>query len=427
MRGRKKEDDEMSKLEVLLHDLCPDGVEYKAIKEIAKDIYRGSGIKRTDVTDLGIPCVRYGEIYTTYGIWFEKCVSHTIEENIPNPKYFEYGDILFAITGESVEEIAKSCAYIGHEKCLAGGDIVVLKHDQDPKYLSYALSTSEAQVQKSKGKIKSKVVHSSVPAIQEIVIPIPPLEVQHEIVRILDNFTECTAEFTATLTAELTARNKQYEYYSRTLFPSVKESDFDWVELGKIATVTKLAGFEFTKYVTYSDKGKIIALRGLNVKNGQLDLDDVKYIDNSELVMLNRSKLHIDDMLFTYVGTVGQVALIDKEEKYYLAPNVALIRINNAEFLPKYMMYYFLSSTFKNEQILKQLQSSSMKNIPMEKIRKFKLPKVSIEEQKEVINILDYFHMLYNDITQSLSDEIETRQKQYEYYRDKLLTFRGAT
>ncbi|MDQ9884929.1 restriction endonuclease subunit S, partial [Acinetobacter baumannii] len=83
--------------------------------------------------------------------------------------------------GESVEDIAKSCAYVGHDKCLAGGDIVVLKHNQDPKYLSYALSTTEAKMQKSKGKVKSKVVHSNVLAIKEIMIPVPPLEVQHEI------------------------------------------------------------------------------------------------------------------------------------------------------------------------------------------------------------------------------------------------------
>ena len=82
-----------------------------------------------------------------------------------------------------IQDIAKSCAYVGHEKCLAGGDIVVLKHKQNPKYLSYALATTDAQRQKSSGKVKSKVVHSSVPAIKDIVIPIPPLPVQSEIVK----------------------------------------------------------------------------------------------------------------------------------------------------------------------------------------------------------------------------------------------------
>lgn len=195
----------MSKLDELIKQYCPNGVEYKTLGEIAKNIYRGSGIKRTDVTKDGIPCVRYGEIYTTYGIWFDNCVSHTRLDKIVSPKYFEHGDILFAITGENVDDIAKSIAYVGHDKCLAGGDIVVLKHNENPKYLSYALATTSAQKQKSAGKVKSKVVHSSVPAISAISIPVPPLPVQEEIVRILDSFTE--------LQAELQARKKQYEYY----------------------------------------------------------------------------------------------------------------------------------------------------------------------------------------------------------------------
>ena len=98
----------MSRLAELIQELCPNCVEYKTIKDIATDIYRGSGIKRDQITSEGIPCVRYGEIYTTYGVWFEECVSHTSLEYVSSPKYFEYGDILFAITGESVEDIAKS-------------------------------------------------------------------------------------------------------------------------------------------------------------------------------------------------------------------------------------------------------------------------------------------------------------------------------
>ena len=203
----------MSKLEKLIKELCPDGVEYKTLGEIATAIFRGSGITRDQVTDIGTPCVRYGEIYTTYGVWFDTCKSYTDISKISSPKYFEYGDILFAITGESVEDIAKSTAYVGNEKCLAGGDIVVLKHNQNPKYLAYALSTMEAQQQKSKGKVKSKVVHSSVPSIQSIKIPVPPLPVQEEIVRILDTFTE------------LTKRHRQYEYYRDALLTFDKLND----------------------------------------------------------------------------------------------------------------------------------------------------------------------------------------------------------
>ena len=181
--------------------------------EIATEMYRGSGIKRDQVTEEGIPCVRYGEIYTSYDISFTECISHTSEDVVPNPKFFEHGDIIFTITGESVEEIAKSIAYLGYEKCMAGGDTVVMKHNQEPRYISYALSTSNAQAQKSKGKVKSKVVHSSVPALREITIPLPDMATQTKIADLLDHFHKLCTDITEGLPAEIEARQKQYEYY----------------------------------------------------------------------------------------------------------------------------------------------------------------------------------------------------------------------
>ncbi len=192
-------------------------VEYKTIGEIATDIYRGAGIKRDEVTEEGTPCVRYGEIYTRYNVTFDECFSHTNPDFVPNKKYFEHGDILFAITGESVEEIAKSCAYLGNDKCLAGGDIVVLKHEQNPKYLAYALSTTNAQLQKSKGRVKSKVVHSNVPAISSIVVPIPPLEEQERIANLIEKFDLLCNDIANGLPAEIEARKQQYEYYRDVL------------------------------------------------------------------------------------------------------------------------------------------------------------------------------------------------------------------
>lgn len=205
-------------IESMIKELCPEGVEYKTIGEIATDIYRGSGIKRNEVISDGIPCVRYGEIYTTYGVWFDQCVSHTSLEYVSSPKYFEYGDILFAITGESIEDIAKSTAYIGTEKCLAGGDIVVLKHDQNPKYLSYVLSTTNLRKQKSAGKVKSKVVHSSVPSIKNLIVPLPPMDVQDRIADLLDNLQFTTEKIKNELITEADLRQKQYEYYRDKLF-----------------------------------------------------------------------------------------------------------------------------------------------------------------------------------------------------------------
>ena len=194
--------------------------------KLATDMYRGAGIKRDEVSGEGTPCIRYGEIYTTYNVWFDECVSKTMMGS----KTFEHGDILFAITGESVEEIAKSCAYVGNEKCFAGGDIVVMKHAQNPKYMAYALSTTMSQKQKSKGRIKSKVVHSNIPAIKKIKIPIPfpkdtakSLAEQQRIVDILDRFDRLRNDISERLPAEIEARQKQYEYYRDKLLTFKKK------------------------------------------------------------------------------------------------------------------------------------------------------------------------------------------------------------
>ena len=190
-----------------------DDVPMVKLENIATEIYRGAGIKRDEVTPDGIPCVRYGEIYTSYDISFTECISHTQESVVSTPKYFGHGDIIFTITGESVDEIAKSIAYLGNEKCMAGGDTVVMKHNQEPRYISYALSTTAAQAQKSKGKVKSKVVHSSVPALKEIVIPLPEITVQKRIADLLDSFHYLCNDISSGIPAEIEARQKQYEYY----------------------------------------------------------------------------------------------------------------------------------------------------------------------------------------------------------------------
>lgn len=186
-----------------------------------------------------------------------------------------------------------------------------------------------------------------------------------------------------------------------------------------------MAGFEFTKYVKYSDIGEIIALRGLNVK-GTLDLANVKYIDGSNFEKLSRSKLYFNDLLFTYVGTVGNVALVDLNDKYYLAPNVCRIRFTDNNINPKYILYYFQTENFRQSQINRYLGESSMKNLTMENIRKFKIPVPPLEEQERIVSILDKFDTLTNSISEGLPKEIELREKQYAYYRDMLLTFPGS-
>lgn len=171
----------------LTEEMSPkEGWEERTLGEMATDMYRGSGIKRDQITKEGTPCVRYGEIYTTYNVSFDKCVSHTNEAFISSRKYFEQGDLLFAITGESVEDIGKTIAYLGKDKCLLGGDIICMKHNQNAKYLSYALSTPDAIRQKGIGKTKLKVVHTNAPALKAIKVPVPSLEEQDQIASRLD-------------------------------------------------------------------------------------------------------------------------------------------------------------------------------------------------------------------------------------------------
>ena len=188
-------------------------VRWMKLKDVATQWYRGAGIKREEVSEDGMPCIRYGEIHTTYNIWFDDCISHTDESKQVSRKYAEKGDILFAITSEDIPFVGNSVAYLGDERILVGGDIVVMKHNQDPKYMAYALSTSDAIKQKGKGKVKSKVVHTNVPSLQEIVIPIPSMTEQKRIASILDRFDTLTNDLTSGLPAEIEKRRQQYEYY----------------------------------------------------------------------------------------------------------------------------------------------------------------------------------------------------------------------
>ncbi|MFR9301911.1 MAG: restriction endonuclease subunit S [Fenollaria massiliensis] len=288
--------------------------------------------------------------------------------------------------------------------------------------------------------------------INNINITLPPIEIQEKIVEILDKFQALTQDVSGLLPDEIEKREKQYEYYREKLLTfdtkctsgggyhllskdyislltqagalvGVKVFELEERSLGEIAKVTKLAGYEFTKYVNYKEDGNIIALRGLNVKKGKIVLNDVKYIDGSDLSKLTRSKLMKDDILFTYVGTIGEVGLVNLNDKYYLAPNVAMIRITENDIISKYLIYLFQTNSFKHKQINKWLEASSMKNLTMENIRKFKILIPPKPIQEYIVSILDKFEALSQSTTEGLRREIELREKQYEYYREKLLTF----
>ena len=415
----------MNRLDELIRKLCPDGVPYRTLGEMGT-FYNGlSGKTKEDFREGNATFITYMNVYSNMELKTDVTEKVRIGEN-EKQNIVQYGDIIFTGSSETLDECGMSSVVTAKTdaKLYLNSFCFGYRFNESscfiPAFTKHLFRSNELRRQIIRTASGVTRFNVSKKKMENVKLPVPPLEVQREIVRVLDNFTFLTAE----LTAELTARRKQYEYYRNRLFIFDDETENKILELGSMAKVTKLAGFEFTNYVKYSNEGKVIALRGLNVKDGRLVLNDVKYIDKSDFSKLKRSKLRIDDMLFTYVGTVGQVALIDKNDKYYLAPNVALIRIENKNIIPKFLMYYFQTTIFKEKEINRLQQSSSMKNIPMEKIRRFKVPVPSLETQKRVITFLDNFDAVCNDISIGLPAEIAARQKQYEYYRDKLLTFK---
>lgn len=284
---------------------------------------------------------------------------------------------------------------------MAGGDIVVLKHNQNPKYLAYALSTTKAQQQKSSGRVKSKVVHSSIPAIQAIRIPVPPLPVQSEIVRILDNFAELTAKLTAELTAELTARKGQYEYYRDDLMK-----------------------FEESIYATLSEIADIGT--GSSNTNEELEVGDYPFFVRSQEVRRKNTFEYDETAIITSGDGVGVGKIFHfVDGKYALHQRAYRIHITDERMLPKFCFYY-MKSTFL-PYIEKTSFRSSVTSIRRPMLNDFPVPIPPLGEQERIVEILDRFDALCNEITIGLPAEIEARRKQYEYYRDKLLTFKEVT
>ena len=413
------------------------------------------------MTEDGIPCVRYGEIYTTYDTWFDTCVSHTKLEYVPNPKYFEYGDILFAITGESVEDIAKSVAYVGHEKCLAGGDIVVLKHKQNPRYLAHVLATKAARDQKSKGKVKSKVVHSNVPSIEQITIPLPSLEVQARYAEVLDNFETICNNLKIGLPAEIEARQKQYEYYrdalltfaetgvtifraeqsraeqsraeqSRAEQSRAEQSTYSAliklcqyvfgyavVKLGDVATITRGGNFQKKDFVPFGKPcihyGQMYTHFGVFADKTLTFVEDTVFEKSrkaqpNDIVMAVTSE-NVEDVCSCTawlgeepIAVSGHTAIIHHEE--------------NAKFLS----YYFSSSHFALQK-RKIAHGTKVIEVTPNHLADITISLPSLAEQERIVGILDRFDALCNDLTSGLPAEIEARKKQYEHYRDVLLTF----
>ena len=184
-----------------------------------------------------------------------------------------------------------------------------------------------------------------------------------------------------------TIRNPQTHTFVEKKGLMVPE-EWEVEEIGSNGSVTKLAGFEYTKYFDYNVTGEIIAIRGLNLKNGKLDLKEIQTIPEQVSKSLLRSKLYVNDIVISYVGTVGEIAVIDENDKYHLAPNVAKISFANTNYCAHFIKAFLMSEEGK-KAIKFETNSTTQPALSMGNIRKINIPKPMINEQVKIVSILE--------------------------------------
>jgi type I restriction enzyme S subunit len=242
-------------------------------------------------------------------------------------------------------------------------------------------------------------------------IPLPHIEIQREIVRILDKFTELTAE----LTAELTDRKKQYEYYNDML---LSFGDCKYYALEELCDIVDYRG----KTPKKTSEG-IFLITAKNIRKGYIDYNKSQEfisLDDYDEVM-RRGKPQIGDVLITTEAPCGNIAQIDNEN-IALAQRVIKYRPKNNELNSTFLKYSLLGQEFQTK-LLSAATGGTVKGIKGSKLHKLTIPLPPLAEQQRIVDILDRFDTLCNDISKGLPAEIDERQKQYEYYRDKLLSF----
>lgn len=300
----------------------PDGWELKRFRFIADSFDKGNGITKDEVfADGDTPCVRYGEIYSKYNQSFSECYSRTKKDKLSDLHYVSNGDILFAGTGELVEEIGKNIVYLGDEDCLAGGDIIIAKHSQNPAFLSYALNSQYAQLQKSWGKTKLKVVHISAPEIKNVMLLLPPLDVQKKIADFLDskcteiqaaidNTKQTIEEYKKLKTAVIT------KAVTKGIRPNrkMKDSGIEWIdqvpedwEERRIKTLFKLRNEKSYKPL------EEVNLISLYTDKGVMQHSDIEYVAGNKASNADGYKCVYEDdivvnIILCWMGAIGRSA-----------------------------------------------------------------------------------------------------------------------
>ena len=393
----------MTKLEELINGLCPDGVEYKRIGELCI-ITRGRVMSKDYIRD------NVGQ-YPVY--------SSQTENNWELGKISTYDFEGEYLTWTTDGANAGSVFYRNGKFSVTNvcGLLKVKVDEITTKYLYHILSiTAPKYVNKGMGNPK---LMSNVMA--RIKVPLPPLSIQSEIVHILDSFTLLKAE----LTTELTARQKQYAFYRDYLLdfsnedvtkkiPDIDCSQVKTLRLDEVAQI-----YDGTHQTpNYKDSG----IPFISVENITDIYGSKKYISEEDF---NKYKIkpQINDVFMTRIGSIGDCAILDKQADLAYYVSLALIRPNTDIVISKYLKYVIESRFGRKELRKRTLVNAVPIKINKNDIGKIELPIPPLSVQENIVKILDRFDKLNNDMSEGLPAEIEARKKQYEYYRDTLLSF----
>ena len=213
----------MSRLREMIKELCPDGVEYRKLGEIGT-LIRGKRFVKNDFIEVGVPAIHYGELYTHYGISASEVKTHIRPEIALKMRYAQPNDIVIVGAGET-EDIGIGVAWLGKRAVAVHDACYIFHHELNPVFISYILRTEAYHRQLKKYITTGKISSISANGIGQAIIPVPPLPIQNEIVKLLDDFTECTEDLITQLNAELELRKKQYNFYRDSLLNFVRVDD----------------------------------------------------------------------------------------------------------------------------------------------------------------------------------------------------------
>jgi len=380
----------MNRLDTLIEELCPDGVEYVRLDEIC-NITRGRVMSKDYLRD------NVGD----YPVYSSQTANNGIFGYI-NTYDFDCESITWTTDGANAGSV-----FYHSDKRFSITNVCGLlrlkdKAQASTKFMYYALQiVTKSYVNSGMGNPK---LMSNVMA--KVVVPLPPLPIQRKIVEVLDNFTE------------LTARKKQHNYYRDSLLNFA--DDVQVVTLSQCCLSIADGDHQAPPKADYGVPFITIS----NVSSaGIIDFSNTKFVPEEYYnALADKRKAQTDDILYTVVGSFGITVFIDSDVKFTFQRHIAILRPDCKTILPKYLYHVLQSSDFMN-QANAVATGAAQKTITLTVLNKMKVPLPSIDKQARIVDILDHFNELVSDIKTGLPAEIAARQKQYEYYRDKLLTF----